>query len=55
MTQPTLTVWCADPGCSAYLEEYVVPAFVWHDGHVECWFEDDAECPECGALRSVQR
>ena len=55
MTQPTLVVWCAEPGCARYLEEETVPAVRTHDERVICAWETDETCPECGALRSMER
>ena len=55
MSQPTLVVWCAEPGCARYLEEETVPAFETHDRRIVCEFEVDETCPECGALRKAMR
>ena len=54
MTQPTLVVWCAEPGCARYLEEETVPACEVH-GHLECVIEDNEECPECGNTREMRQ
>ena len=55
MTQPTLVVWCPEPGCARYLEEETVPAYIEHDLSPVCRFEADEECPECGATREARR
>ena len=55
MSQPTLTVWCADEGCARYLEQETVPAYIEHDLSPVCRFEIDETCPECDSDREMMR